>query len=964
MGEENESDFESSEVLGNSPEDGPKLIVGLGASAGGLEALTLFFEQVPADSGMCFVVVQHLAADQKSHMADLLGRRSAVPVQFATDSTLLRANEVIVMPNDKHLAVEGMSLRLLPRDNTGDFRDNLPIDTFLESLAEHQPHRSVAVILSGTGSDGTRGLRAVKEAGGLVVVQDIESAKFDGMPRSAAATGLADIVLTPGEMPEYLVSYSMQTTPVVKSDLFSNEERLTSLLEYLAAETGIDFNDYKRSTVVRRIQRRMGVTQVDNIDQYDALLRQSKREVELLRSDLLIHVTAFLRDPVAWSAFSDQVAELIRECDSKEGLRFWVTACATGEEAYTLAIVLEQAFERLNQRVPYKVFASDVDASAVDRAGSGSYPLSIAGDLPADLLSRYFVKTGSEYVIVREIRERIIFAQHNLISDPPFAKMDMVTCRNLLIYLSPEVQARVISVFQFALRRGGLLLLGSSESIARHFDAFDVIDSKWKLFRNRQRSLRLLDDMSMIDPLADRRTSSNKKGTRRDARSQFLGSLQSELIESCLPPTVVVDGNRTIVQTYGDVNDFLRIPVGEPTLDVVKMAEGELSILLATAVSRVVTTGEDLVFNNVAFSRVNEGRVRVTVRRIEGATRDRSLAAILFDRGLSWGLRDNELVEEDYDDARRSRITDLERDLQYTRESLQATVEELETTNEELQASNEELVASNEELQSTNEELHSVNEELHTMNSEFQSKIEELTIANDDFTNLMQATSVGAIFLDDELRIRRFTDASREVIGLVPGDLGRRIDTFKWQIRGRDMSKAAQDVLNSRQELRFAVHDVRNTWYWTRVQPYAAVDSTAAGVVITFVDITDEHIAERHYSDLASLSIGVSLPIVIVDVDGRIHYANRAFGSATGLDSTLAADTGISDVVDAEVGLRLKRSITERVEWSGLATCSRHDGSVFWATTKISPVEEENGQPALAVLTFEEIRSVPPSDVN
>ncbi|MFK7899032.1 MAG: chemotaxis protein CheB [Myxococcota bacterium] len=935
--------------------------VGIGASAGGLEALSEFFENVPEDTGMAFVVVQHLAADQKSHMADLLGRRTSLPVSFATDGMELSPNQVIVMPSSKHLDIQEGRIRLLRREQSGDYRDNLPIDTFFHSLAQDRPHRCVAVVLSGTGSDGTRGIRSVKEAGGLVIVQDWESAKFDGMPRSATSTGLADVILQPAEIPQYLVSYAQRAPTDVDERLIGDSEELTAMLEFLAGETGMDFGLYKRSTVVRRIQRRMAVTQISNLEQYDALLRRSSREAEFLRADLLIHVTSFFRDQPAWGGVQKRLPELMEACDKREGLRFWVTACSTGEEAYTLAMCVEQCFQDLGKRVPYKIFASDVDENAVDQASAGSYPASISGDLSPDLLARWFVKTGNRFVIARELRDRIIFAQHNLISDPPFAKMDMVTCRNMLIYLDPEVQQRVLRVIQFALRQGGLLMLGTSESLAQHIDSFDTLDSKWKLFKSRQRSLRLLGDSLMSDPLSSRRETAGpprtNHGGRRDPKSQFINALQAELIQKSMPPTAIVDRNRALVQSFGDINEFLQLPLGTPSLDIIKMAEGELAMLLATAIRRVAGESDELIFDNVAYDRGTEERARVTVRRIESVAGSGPLVAIHFQKkGSNASQLDPEL---DLDETSRTRFSELERELQYTRESLQATVEELETTNEELQASNEELISSNEELQSTNEELQSVNEELHTMNGEFQAKIEELTLANDDFVNLMQTTAVGAIFLDEELRIRRFTDALRDIIGLVTGDVGRRIDDFNWRVRGRDISRVAKEVLDSGGEAAFAVHDGNNAWYWMRIRPYDAVKSHAQGVVITCVDITDEHRLERHYSDLATLSIGVAIPIVIVNVDGRVQYANRAFGDATGFESEVIIDHSVAEIVDAEVAQRIKTCITERESWDGIATCARSDESAFWATTRISPVEEGDAEVQLAVLTFEKIHSAP-----
>lgn len=942
-----------------SEDDGdPILVVGIGASAGGLEALSEFFEALPERTGMAFIVVQHLAPDQKSHMAGLLGRRAKIPVEFATDGMRLRRNLAVVMPADRYLEVRDGRLFLYSREHVSENLDKLPIDRFFHTLATDQGHRAVGVVLSGTGSDGARGIRSIKEAGGLVVAQDAVSPKFDGMPRAAVATGLADLVARPGDMPSQIQDYVVQTLPVATDEIVGGEEELESLLEFLASETGIDFDLYKRTTVLRRIQRRIAVTEVEDLERYHALLRRSARETDALRNDLLIHVTSFFRDVRAWQELKAHLPRLVAECDPREGLRLWVAACSTGEEAYTLAICLEEVMSELGTRVPYKIFASDLDPATIEVASAGSYPSAIAADLPRDSLARFFEKDGPRYVVARQIRERIIFAQHDLIRDPPFTKMDAITCRNLLIYLRSEVQDRLLGLLQFSLRRNGLLMLGASENLNQQLDGFEVIDSRWKIFRCRRRSLAAVGD-ALVDLSVESSVAAPRAGRRpaRDRRSGELVGLQQKLIEAALPPTAIVDSNRSMVQSYGDVSEFLRIPSGVPTLDVARMAQGELSMLLATGVRQVTTEHDQLVFDSVSYGPADAQRARVNLRRIETSSEGLPLVAIHMEKRE--GGEDSVGEAEPVGEPSRGRVAQLERELRYTRESLQATVEELETTNEELQVSNEELMSSNQELQSTNEQLQSVNEELHTMNGEFQAKIEDLTIANDDFSNLMETTSVGAVFLDAKLRIRRFTDALREVIRLVPGDIGRHITDFQWRVRGRDISKAAAETLADGQERAFVVHDGHENWFWMRVRPYSAIDSRVGGVVITCMDITAEHERERHYADLEAATTGVTVPIAIVDAEGGLLHVNRSFAEAVQVAPSALHGGAISEFADGTILQRLKECVTSGESWEGPAAFSPRPDGTFWATARISPVDEEQ-TPAQAVISLRALRVSPP----
>ncbi len=885
------------------------LYVGVGASAGGLEALSEFFSHIPADTRMRFVVIQHLSPTQKSHMAELLGRKTTLPVRVAANDQIPMPGTVTVMPSDKHLEIRNGRLRLIRRVAATDFLPQLAIDTFFDSLALDQRERSVGVVLSGTGSDGTRGVRSIKEAGGLVAVQEPASAKFDGMPCSAIATGLADYVEAPAALAGTLHTYAIKALPQPDDWLADEQEaHLGSVLALLERHSGIDFKLYKQSTVLRRMQRRMAVVQVETLAQYEALVSRSPAELDSLRRDLLIHVTSFYRDPEAWDALRARIPEMISRVGPNEALRCWVTACSTGEEAYSLAMLIQEQMEEVGHHVPYKIFATDVDASAVATAGLGVYGTDIAADLPRELLGRWFTRHGDHFRVSRELRDRIVFAQHNLIRDPPFAKMNLITCRNMLIYLLPDVQHKALSVLQFSLKQGGLLMLGHSESVGDS-STFEAVDSRWKIFRSTERSSRLLTDGVIAEPL---HAVNRAVGSANIVESPLVAQIQAELIENSLPATAVVDAQRQLVMSYGDLSPYLRIPSGAPTLDLAKLARGELSLVLTTAIRRALKEAGECTFSNVAVDLGEESRrVRLRARRVENVSSVRSLVVLSFE-AIDGEARDGEV---NLDVAHRNQVSELEQELQFTRESLQATVEELETTNEELQASNEELISSNEELQSTNEELQSVNEELHTMNAEYQIKINELTVSNDDFVNLMKAAQTSVIFLDDDLRIRRFTETSDTVIHLVPADIGRRIDDLKWRIHGTEVTTQAREVLVGGPARHSLVCNRRGEWFRIDILPYEAIASQAKGVVISIAAVSDgidiELAQSSHFADAAAL------PMVVVDAEGAIGYANPPF--ATLLDLELKSIQGalVADVLGDPLATQITACRSDGSSWVG-----------------------------------------------
>lgn len=823
----------------------PSYFVGIGASAGGLEAIESFFKHMPADSGLAFVVVQHLSPDYKSMMAELLSKHTAMPVQRAEEGMRVEANHIYLIPPKKNLSIFHGKLLLTDQEHNRGI--NLPIDLFLRSLAEDQGEKTVAIILSGTGSDGTRGIRAVKEAGGMIMVQDEESAKFDGMPKSAIASGLPDYILPPPEMPRQLLAFVKHPYAVkaeISDVLLSDEDGLTRIFALLRERHKVDFTYYKPSTVVRRIERRMGVRQVNDLRDYVKYLERYPNEVSTLYQELLIGVTSFFRDKEAWDLLGEQILpELFSRKEVKE-VRLWSAGCSTGEEAYSLAILCREVMEGLGKAVDVKVFATDVDREAVLAAGNGVFPEGIAADLPPNLLAKYFYPKDDSFHIVRNVREMVVFAQHNLLKDPPFTKIDFISCRNLLIYLQPVLQKKVLDLFSFSLNEGGVLLLGTSETLGEAQDQYEVLHQKWKLFRSHGRrplahTERLAFDVG-VRPLRSRGGGIGQAQLQMFEEERVLDRLARGLSGDYLPLTLVVNEAMELVHLVGDGGDFFRLPFGKLTSDVTKMAHRDLAIPVATGLQKVFKELRELAYSNI---HVRHGShtdlVQMRIRPLPCKKGQEPLAAILVEPvAPAPEVPSRSVLNYDLDKEAEQRIQDLEQELQFTRENLQATVEELETSNEELQATNEELLASNEELQSTNEELQSVNEELYTVNAEYQSKINELTDLNNDLDNLLASTQVATLFLDERLRLRRFTPPVTRILRILATDVGRPLEHITHSLVDVDLATMAHQVLDSGIGREQEVDSNDGRGYLLQFTPYQAGNHTTAGVVINFIDIS------------------------------------------------------------------------------------------------------------------------------
>ncbi len=858
--------------------DGYFHIVGVGASAGGLEALETFFANIPDDTGMAFVVIQHLSPDFKSVMDELLARHTQLPIHRVTDGMPVVPNAIYLIPPKKEMIISGGKLLLSDKDP--DQGVTLPIDIFFRSLAQDIGARSVGIVLSGTGSDGSRGICDIHTAGGLVLAQSEESSKFDGMPKSALETGIVDVVLPPSEMPAALMAYaSGELSEMIAADKVSLVG-LDAIFNLLRRDHNIDFSHYKRTTVTRRVQRRLLMSQVVDLDGYVERLRRDPAELNLLYKDLLIGVTKFFRDTEAFECLETEVLpQLVTRIRDEGELRIWVAACATGEEAYSLAILVHEQLERSHaHNVKVKIFATDVHPTSLETASTGVYSEASLSEVSPERLERYFKRDGAGYHVSPDLRQMIVFAPHNIIKDAPFTKLDLITCRNLLIYFEQLAQKKALSLFHFGLKTGGFMMLGPSESPGELADEFEVVDEHWKVYRKR-RDRRFPADVRL--PIALSYPQHRPPGGLvlrpqiRSAPDATLMRAYDSLLADHAPPSLLINERRELVQSFSGGSKFLQFRDGRLTTDVLELVDPELRLALSTALQQAVAKQTSVTFKGVR-ARVEgvEKTLKLTVKPLLDSYSDTDYLLVSFESFELPKSQDHlDVSELDLGQASHERLQALELDLRYTKENLQATIEELETSNEELQATNEELVASNEELQSTNEELHSVNEELYTVNAEYQKKIGELTELTADIDNLLYSTDVGVIFLDRDLCIRKFTPRIAQTFHLLSQDVGRRIDSFAHGIDRPTLLDDVTHVLETETRLEAEVLDRQGNVFFLRVFPYRS-KGRVDGVVLTLIDISALAHAERELRLMSKVFQDGADPIVIEDMQGKIINLN------------------------------------------------------------------------------------------
>ena len=841
----NRTDRQGKMPAGISTEQAP-LVIGIGASAGGLEALQQLFACIPPDSGLGFVVVQHLSPDYKSLMADILGKHTSISVYQAENGMRVEPDTVYLIPPKKLMTIRDGKLILT------DYAANSlnhPIDTFFASLAEEKREHAIVAVLSGTGTDGTNGVKLVKEHGGLVIAQAPESAKFDGMPRSVINTGLADFVLSPEEIAEEILNFSNNPTllrplrgdsPISEDEtLFSEEETLSHIYAILKNASGIDFTYYKRSTILRRIERRMLVTHTSSLAEFAHLLGDSPEEVHILVKEILIGVTNFFRDPAFFEKLKyNAIYKIVERAREDEPIRVWSAGCSTGEEAYSIAILFHEVMEELSVRRDVKIFATDVDSRAIEQAGKGIFSENIIDDITPGRLAKHFIKAGDQYQISKEIRRMIVFATHNMFSDPPFGKLDLISCRNVMIYFQPVMRRGLFAIFHSALKNGGFLFLGKSETAGEYVNLFKPVCSAEKIYVHKAEGK--VEDLAPptfnIPNIQNISLKGLQSGLRQNDEAQ-VESRYVRFLERHLPATVVLNGDNTVLHFFGGYNDYMALSPGKASLNFFHMVSEDLSLVAATAISRCRSEHSAITYTGIAVDCPSGRRIiSLTVEPIPGdSEEDDGLVAVIFQENTE-AVVDGEIEKFDLDATAARRIADLEREFQESQNDLRATIQRLETVNGELQAANEELLTANEELQSSTEELQSVNEEVYTVNTEHQLKLDELTTMTNDLSNFLSSTMIGILFVDSNLNIRMFTEYVGREFQLMEHDIGRPIQIFAHSFPDEEIERDCRTVLKDLKSIDREVTAMNGRFYTLRIAPYRTTENSIRGLVITIID--------------------------------------------------------------------------------------------------------------------------------
>ncbi len=866
-------------------------VVGIGASAGGLEPLEAFFANIPSDkppaTDMSFVVIQHLSPKHKSIIGEILKKDTNMPIKEIRDGLAVEPNTIYFNPPNKEVGIfQGVFHLMEPADLR---HARLPIDYFFRSLAQDLEEKAICIVLSGTGSDGTLGLEAVKGAGGMTMAQAEEQAKYPFMPRSAINTGLVDYVLPVEQMPEEVIRYVQHPYLEGRQRELPADKHyqnfLQKILMLVRANTKHDFSHYKQTTIRRRIGRRMAVHKIEDIAGYFRYLQQNPAEIQTLFKDLVICVTSFFRDPEAFKALEAKaIPDILGHKSQEEAIRVWVPGCGSGEESLSIAILLDEAMERTGQHHPVQIFATDIDPEAIDKARGGEYPGSIAADVTPERLKRYFVKKDGLYRIKQEIREMVVYAVQNVISDPPFSKLDLISCRNVLIYLDTDLQRQILPLFHFTLNPNGYLFLGSSETIGSGADLFVPVDSKWKVFQRKGPvHHRLAEYPALTLPATAVRPYRREEPPPREVNIRTV--MERLVLEEYAPPAVLINQRYDVVFLQGDTSKFLGIPKGEPSYNLFNLAHEDLRPKLLTVLHRAVSQRKIVKSESVPFRESNgkTGYMNLIVRPL-ATPGEANLFLMVFNEVPAPPLPKKGRGKAPTAPDEESRLAVLEHELQATNEYLQTTVEELEASNEELKSTNEELQSTNEELQSTNEELEtakeelqSTNEELVTVNSELNNKIDELTEVNNDINNLLASTEIGTIFLDRDLHIKRFTPAAIRLFNLIPQDVGRSIKDITPKTEYENLWQDAEEVLHSLQVKEMELKSVSGEMYATRILPYRTRENIIDGVVLTFIDISAQHLLGMAKNFAESIVNTVREPLLILDGELKVISANQAF---------------------------------------------------------------------------------------
>lgn len=923
-------------------------VVGIGASAGGLESFETFFEVMPGDCGMAFVLVSHLSPDHISILPELIQKKTPMLTLPIEDGQRIQPNTIYVLPPNKKVEIKNGILKLGELVHTE--KEKLPIDFFFKSLAKDQGDNAICIILSGTGTDGTAGLQQTAGETGLVIVQSVETAKYGGMPQSAISTGLVDHILPVEKMPEKLLGYYQNVTTIPKL-IYKNDEKniqsyLKKIILNLLTKTSHDFSLYKKNTILRRIERRMNINQINDMGSYLAFLEKNESEPHALFKDLLIGVTSFFRDPQAFDALQELLmSDVFHNKPDGYKMRVWIAGCSTGEEAYSICILLLESIERLNRNYDIQIFATDLDENAINVARSGLYPLTISDDVSPERLKKYFNRDSSQYKVKTTVRERIVFATQNLINEPPFTKLDLICCRNLLIYLDSELQKKLFPMFHYSLKTDGLLFLGPSESIGQDEQLFKQKNKRWKIFT---RVPLLSAFRSLLDfPSSAMQDINYVKNavTANDKRDAVNGMNLVEYIlkQSNTPPCSIIDEQCNIVYTHGRTGRYLEPPIGTANINILNMARPGLKFVLAEAIRKAAALQQDITQKDVEVE-TDTGSITIDLTVKPFITGNELPGMLMVVYNETNGSKNRKKGDKK---QRNTEIVQLEREIKYTRDTLQITIEELKTSNEELMSTNEELQSTNEELETSKEELQSLHEESTTVNAELQSRIEELSAANDDMKNLLDSTPIGTIFLDINLNIRRYNQIVTNLIPLNSTDIGRPVKHFATEFRTFNLADSAEKVLNNLTVEEFEVESKDTRWFRTKVRPYRTMNNVIDGVVLTFEDITEFKRIAMTSKRLVDIMSDSEDAIIIVNQKGKISFWNSGAKQIYGYNDSEVVGMDIYEFVPQtnkqETLSCVEKALTGKHYENSKTKRRTKDGKTISIIQTIIPIKDNTG---------------------
>ncbi|MGM0442060.1 MAG: CheR family methyltransferase [Elusimicrobiota bacterium] len=866
-------------------------VVGIGSSAGGLEALNSFMDNMPEKVGMGIVLIPHLSPDKESLMHDIIQKHTSMETLQAEDNMRVEPDKVYVIPPGKKMTLFNGKLQLAEQGEEEKHRAKHTIDNFFRSLASDKKDKAIGIVLSGTGSEGALGAKKIKGNGGLVLVQSLDSAQYTSMPDAAISTGVADYVISPEAMPGKLVDYSrgMDVIKAPTEDLSKKKGHLNKIFMVLQKNTGNDFSKYKRTSVIRRLEKRMSVNGITEIEDYVKYLKENDSEVRALYRDLLIGVTSFFREPEAFEFLKKSVLpEIFEDKPNNDTLRVWIPGCATGEEAYSLAIIILEYMETIEKTYKIQLFASDINEEFLEKARKGIYPETISADVSRERLKKFFDKRKNSYRIKNSVREKIVFALQNVLEDPPFSRLDIISCRNLMIYLSSELQRKALNIFSFSLNRGGILFVGSSESIGKSTDLFSVVNKKWKIYENKDTADYM--DLPTVPHILKRngRDYDFEEKDKTSPKNEVQDIVEDTILREFAPPALIISREHEILYIHGDVEKYLHIPEGKVNMDVTNLVREDIKFELNKLVMDSLSGEKEKYTESGELKTENQVHsIKLTIRRIDKSFTEKELYLVVFeDRGKIRQSKDKkEGKEKEKEDKKykylEKRVLEYQKKLGKLKSEHESSREKMQAMNEELQSTNEELQSTNEELETSKEELQSLNEELVTVNSELQDKIDDLAEVNNDLNNLINSTDIAVLFLDSDLSIRRFTPRAKDVANLREGDLGRPLSDISLNVEYREIYGDVRQVIDSLKSIQKEIKGEGGEWYSVRLTPYRTVDNVIEGAVVVFTDITElkksEIEAEKKREYTESIIETLRESILVLDKDLRVVSANKTF---------------------------------------------------------------------------------------